>query len=153
MKNEKMERTQGMKTTTTPDRETSPSLQSLFTAVPMITAGVKLVHSAANGDIVLQRELVPRRQWMAAVARLLRYRRRVHVQLDRNGAAYWRRIDGNSSLEDIAAGIRLDLGIDDETARHGVLAYTRDLMTRGFVGLKVEGRANSGTLTGTSPEV
>ncbi|MEI6972162.1 MAG: PqqD family protein [bacterium] len=107
-------------------------------AIPLVPPEVQVIHTHPDGAIIIRRETKPTSRLATTISRLLRYKWQSHVQLDANGAAYWRRIDGNTPLEEIATTLRDELKIDMETARKGVLTYTRDLMKRGFVNLKID---------------
>ena len=110
-----------------------------FDAVPQVAPGVTVVRGpeAPPDGLLLRRNLEPQTRFGAAVARYLRYERKVHLTLDRSGTLFWGLIDGSRNLEQIAGRVRTDLGMADEDARRATLLYVKQLMLRSFVQLRV----------------
>jgi len=55
--------------------------------------------------------------------------------LNSTGAFIWKRLDGRSSLKEIAAALSGEFAVDADSALQDVLAFTRSLLERGLVTL------------------
>ncbi len=53
--------------------------------------------------------------------------------LNSTGAFIWQRLDGRSSLQEIADALSGEFAIDPESALQDVLAFTRSLLERGLI--------------------
>ena len=87
--------------------------------------------------VQLRRMIEPKPGLYRRVARLLRYRHDVRVNLDEGGSCFWRQIDGRRDLGSIAVAVGKHLGVDDDEARKAVMAFTRALMIRRLIYLKL----------------
>ena len=116
----------------------APHYRNPLDAVPEVAPDVAVVRRTDDGALVLRRTLAPRSRLGHALARWLSFRRETHVQLDARGGVYWSLVDGRTPLDRIASCAGERLGLDREAARKSVLLYTRDLMTRGFVHLRID---------------
>lgn len=107
-----------------------------FAAIPMVAPQVR-EEPSANGELTLVHTVpVP-----ARYARFLgRFLGREHVArtiLDEHGVFFWRQIDGVRTLTEIVHAIRLHANQSDAQARKAVITFTKDLMTRNLIVLKI----------------
>jgi hypothetical protein len=70
------------------------------------------------------------------LARLVRWRADVIIQLDEYGSFYWRQINGQRSLDELATQFSERFGRTPEESRRAVLQFTRELLARRLVYLK-----------------
>ena len=105
-------------------------------AVPRVPAGVA-VEATATGMMV-SRCLPPGRGAGGWLVRRLGGALPVRVALDERGMFYWRQIDGQRSLAAIAGELQAQFGLDAAAARWCLMEFTKQLMRRGLVELKIE---------------
>lgn len=70
------------------------------------------------------------------LARLLRWRADVILQLDAYGSFYWSQINGLRSLDELAAQFSERFGRTREESRRAVVQFTRELLRRRLICLK-----------------
>lgn len=115
---------------------TGPSRDPLE-AVPRPAPRVKAV-SRGEDVLELQRRLPSATRWGAKIAKALHMQRFQRVKLDPLGSYYWKQIDGDTSLHDIAFALQRHTLQSLEECRSAVLVFTRDLMTRHMLQLKID---------------
>lgn len=116
------------------DRDTSTDP---FDAVPIITPGVDAVE-APNGELHLRLRLQPQSGLSSLLSRGLGLHRDTFINLDTRGSCFWKQIDNTRSLAEIEIIIRRELGMPIHESRIAVLKFTKSLMQRGLIQLKVE---------------
>ncbi len=75
--------------------------------------------------------------WRAHIGRWLRYDFYRTVVLDREGTRFYDLVDGAGTLRAIAGALAVPLGRGVSESEQAVILFTRDLMRRGFLDLKV----------------
>jgi hypothetical protein len=105
-------------------------------AVPVAHENVETAGDDA-GNMHLRRKIEVRKGFFAPVARLLRLKRYKQLDLDKRGARFWRLIDGKRSLKTISSAMASECAADSKEMEKAVMLYTKALMLRGFVGLKI----------------
>ncbi len=110
-----------------------------FEAVPLASPGVEVLRGKddVKEGFVLRRALDIGDNWRARTLRKLRLDRAAHIKLDQAGSVYWRQIDGQRDLEQIAEGLAMEFKLSPEEARKSTLVFTKDLMIRQFIQLKI----------------
>jgi hypothetical protein len=71
------------------------------------------------------------------LGRFLGRERIARVILDENGTFFWRQIDGIRDLGQIANAVRKQMNRPEMEARAAVISFTKDLMKRNLLSLKV----------------
>ena len=123
-------------TSTAPAASQGP-VRDPLDAVPLLTPGVQ--SKAANlGHLQLYLEQRQRPGLEGWLNRTLRLRRPIRVNLDPAGSAYWQLIDGERDLHAITHTLGEQLGLEPDAARQAVIAFTRDLMLRGLIHLRLQ---------------
>jgi len=89
------------------------------------------------GQLHLRRPIALRGPLDAWFRRILRLDTHVHLQLDKNGAAFWDLVDGSANLTKIAARLAETLQIEISAAQDSVVLFTKMLMTRRFLALQI----------------
>jgi hypothetical protein len=107
-------------------------------AVPVIPPTVT-AQTGADGRLRLWREVPPRTALGRLLARRLHWVRRRGVELDERGTRFWREIDGRRSLHAIARRLHVGLRTPYEESERAVIEFTRQLMLRGLVALRLPG--------------
>lgn len=108
-----------------------------FAAVPSITLGIE-VKLDSRSMLQLRHKIKPSSQLMQFLADKLGFRRSVRVNLDERGTFFWQQIDGIRDLRSIAKNIETRFNIDREECDSAVIGYTKSLMLRGLVQLRVD---------------
>jgi hypothetical protein len=62
----------------------------------------------------------------------------IRVALDGAARFFWRQIDGRRSLAEIAAAVRREYGMGEDEARRATIEFTKSLMRRHLIGLRIE---------------
>lgn len=106
-------------------------------AVPLKAPNV-VEFSDAQGLITLERRVPVPPRYGRLLGRLLGRERKAQTALDENGTSFWQLIDGKRSLDDIANDFRIRLNIPEPEARKVVVLFTKDLMKRDLIQLKIK---------------
>ncbi len=61
--------------------------------------------------------------------------REMHLQLDEQGAFYWKQIDGQTDLVEITRAYADSFDVSTKDAENAVFQFTKMLMRRGLIGL------------------
>lgn len=85
----------------------------------------------------LRRRFQPTGRLYGWVARRLKYRHDVRVNLDERGTFFWRQMDGNRTLGRIAGALAARFELQAGEAREAVVLFTKMLMTRRLIYLVV----------------
>ncbi len=106
-------------------------------AVPLPAAGVT-VDEPAPGAFILWRAIgLPAHGVFGRIGRRLGWQRVIRVEMDATGREYWRLVDGERSLAAIAELMQSRFGWSVEQSRRAVATFTRDLMLRGLIRLRL----------------
>ncbi|AWT59768.1 MAG: hypothetical protein DF168_00963 [Candidatus Moanabacter tarae] len=108
-----------------------------FAAVPSITPGIE-AKLDSRSMLQLRHKIKPSSQLMQFMADKLGFRRSVRVNLDERGTFFWQQIDGIRDLRSIAKSIQTRFNINREECDSAVIHYTKLLMLRGLVQLRVD---------------
>jgi hypothetical protein len=65
----------------------------------------------------------------------------VRVALDGAARFFWKQVDGRVSLAEIAAAVRREYGMGEDEARRATIEFTKSLMRRRLIDLRIEGPA------------
>jgi hypothetical protein len=106
-------------------------------AIPLIATGVE-VRRDSEALVHVQRRVEARPGFFNRIARGIGGARSVRVNLDVHGSFFWDRIDGQRTLAEIAADLQSRFGIEPAAARQATVMFTRMLMLRHIIQLKVE---------------
>jgi len=71
------------------------------------------------------------------ISRKLRYRHEVRINLDERGTRFWQLMDGRRNLDAIAVALGKEFDLERSKAREAVILFTKMLMTRHLVYLRV----------------
>ncbi len=106
-------------------------------AVPRVAVGVQAQRDD-GGNLHIRKEYPQTGSLSGWMGNLLRLRKERFVNLDEKGAAFWNLIDGNRDLKSIAKVLASEWDLDETECRCAVVVYTRDLMVRNLIELKVK---------------
>jgi hypothetical protein len=112
-----------------------PQARDPLSAIPLRPAKVELRRDPA-GSIHL-RVCLQVDGWRARLGRWLRYDFSRTVALDAAGTRFFDLVDGERTLRSIAAALAAPLNRSVPESEQAVILYTRDLMRRGFLDLKL----------------
>ena len=105
-------------------------------AVPMLLDGVEARRDTAS-LVQLNRSVQPPRGVLGWFSRLLGSRR-VRINLDEQGSFFWDRINGQRDLAQIASELQQRFGTEPAAARQATVSFTRMLMLRHIIQLRVD---------------
>ncbi|MFM8715741.1 MAG: PqqD family protein [Spartobacteria bacterium] len=91
----------------------------------------------SQGQLHLRRPIAVRGPLDAWFRRILRLDTHVHLQLDKNGAAFWALVDGRDNLTKIATRLAESLQMEISAAQDAVVLFTKMLMTRRFLAIQI----------------
>ncbi len=107
-----------------------------FVAVPILAEGVR-EETGAEGTVVLVRRVPVPMRYGRLLGRFLGRERVARTILDENGTFFWRQVDGVRTLGQIADAVRVKMNCPEAQARESVLAFTKDLMKRNLLSVKI----------------
>ena len=107
-----------------------------FEVVPMVAEGVRTEVGKDGVTVLVSMTPVPMR-YGRLLGRFLGRERIARVILDENGTFFWRQIDGIRTLSQIANAVRKQMNRPEMEARAAVISFTKDLMKRNLLSLKV----------------
>ena len=107
-----------------------------FMAIPMVAPEVREEQSSEGELTLVHTAPVPLR-YARFLGRFLGRERVSRTILDEQGTFFWRQINGRMPLNGIADAIRLHANKPDKQARKAVIAFTKDLMKRNLIVLKI----------------
>lgn len=117
-------------------------------AIPMLPEHTEVMRDKSTG-LQVRRRLIQKSKLIRSFEKIIGPRwRRLH--LDERGAAYYRQVDGQRSLREIATNMAEELAVDADQTEEAVLLFTRDLMLRGMIVLDL-GTAPDPTSTSVKP--
>ena len=117
--------------------QTARPARDPFTAIPLVAPGV-VEETSADGTLVLVHRIPVPKKYGRLLGRFLGRDRVSRTILDDNGTFFWRQIDGERTLAAIADAIRIHVNKPEREAREAVIAFTRDLMKRNLIQLKLK---------------
>jgi hypothetical protein len=86
----------------------------------------------------LKMRLPPKPGWGGRLSQRLGLHRDVRLDLDSRGTFFWSQIDGIQNLRAIEKEIRSQFSLDPRESREATIIFTKTLMLRHFVQLKIE---------------
>ena len=105
-------------------------------AIPMVAEGVRTEVGENGATVLVSATPVPMR-YARLLGRFLGRERIARVILDENGTFFWQQIDGIRTLRQISDNVRVRMNRPDGDSRAAVISFTRDLMKRNLLNLKV----------------
>lgn len=91
-----------------------------------------------NGLVKIERTVSSRGKFGSWVENRFGLKKSARVNLDEQGTAFWKLVDGKRTLADIDNKLQKVLHIDARESRTAVLAFTRMLMERNLINLYVK---------------
>ena len=113
-------------------------LRDPFAAIPVVPAGVT-AQALPSGGL----RLTYRPAAQGTVGRLLHrigLRRERRINLDARGALFWAQLDGHRGLRAIEEHLRKELALQREKSEEATILFTRQLMQRGLILLRIPQR-------------
>lgn len=107
-----------------------------FEAVPHLAKGVQ-VRRDSQGHLQIRKEIEPKPGLSDLLARKLKLRRDVRVNLDDRGTFYWEQIDGKAPLREIEKRMRRKFKLKQDESRKATIVFTKSLMLRHLVLLEL----------------
>lgn len=105
-------------------------------AIPMVAEGVRTEVGENGATVLVSATPVPMR-YARLLGRFLGRERIARVILDENGTFFWQQIDGTRTLRQISDGVRIRINRPEVESRKAVITFTKDLMRRNLVVLKL----------------
>jgi len=105
-------------------------------AIPVVAERVDSATDSA-GLIQLRQSEVPRGRVGKLIYRLLHFRPQRVLKLDEPGSFFWSNIDGSTDLSRLSQKLAKRFAVDDASARKSVLMFTKTLMIKRLIQLKV----------------
>jgi hypothetical protein len=105
-------------------------------AVPLAAEGVE-ARVGQGGLVQLKRTWHSAHGMRRLLARALKYEHSARLDLDALGSAYWRLVDGRRTVREVAAELARELSREEVECRKATIQFTRSLVIRHFVDLKV----------------
>ena len=114
-----------------------PPVRDPLAAVPVVPDGVR---ATKIGDgLLLERRLTPSGPVRTFVERTFGLRRERRFELDHVGTDFYAAIDGTRTLADIETELRARHALSAEDGRKAVTAFTKALLERELVLLRLDG--------------
>lgn len=107
-----------------------------FDAVPIKATAVE-AREDDQSCICLRRTVETRFSRIPLLGRIFPKQENFWFQLDGLGSEFWKLIDGERNLGDIELRLRKKLKLEEDLSRQSVMQYTKALMLRGLIMLKV----------------
>ena len=111
-------------------------------ATPVVAPDVEALKDNAM-QLQLRRPVPPRTVFGRTVQKVFGYTRKVRVNLDERGTEFWEQIDGARDLHEIERLLRQRYGLKVEESRRATIEFTKTLMTRGLICLRLPGQDGS----------
>ncbi len=121
--------------------KTSPRPYDPFAACPVVVPHVEA--EERNGRVQIRQELPPSKGVRAFLARRFAMFPFRLVCLDEQGSFYWNQIDGRRTLGEIEQDLRAHFHLEPRQSRDAVVLFTKMLMRRGLVALRLKTPAQS----------
>ena len=87
--------------------------------------------------IQLRRTMPVRKGMIGFVVKRFKIQREKRINLDEHGTRFWNQIDGKKNLLTITESLVTGLKADRADCKMAVIMYTKALMQRGFINLKI----------------
>ncbi len=116
-----------------------PRRKDPFNATPVMPPDVEVRRDSAS-LAQLRREIPPKTRVGAFLAEKFGWRRYARVNLDERGTAFLEQIDGKRDLHEIERHLREQYGLRREESEQAVIGFTKALMLRGLVSLRLPGQ-------------
>lgn len=117
----------------------SPSTRDLLAAVPIVAEDVIATPTPGRPGLKLERALPPSGRFAAWLERHFGLGRMQSYELDVVGTGFFQAIDGRRTLAQIEALLRKENRFSESESRTAVIEFTKTLMLRGLVALRVPG--------------
>ncbi|MFP4379981.1 MAG: PqqD family protein [Candidatus Sumerlaeia bacterium] len=105
-------------------------------AIPHINEGVE-VYTEAKTGYKIRKQIKPEPGISDFLARKLKFRKDIRVDLDQTGTFFWQQIDGKQSLGDIEKKMREKFDLSEQDAKRSVIIFTKGLMLRHLIALQM----------------
>jgi hypothetical protein len=110
-------------------------------ATPVAAPGVEAHRDGAS--LTQLRRARPHRNGAAGLlGRLFGFSGYARIALDERGSAFWKQVDGRRDLHAIERGLRERFGLAREESERAVVEFTKALMLRGLVCLRLPDRGD-----------
>ena len=106
-------------------------------AVPLVGLAV-IATPRPDGSLLLKQERFPFGRGIGGLAVRLGMHHYLEFALDVHGAFFWSQIDERRDLRTIASAIASQFNLPQEQARMLTVQFTRDLMLRNLIAIRVE---------------
>lgn len=110
-----------------------------FDAIPIIPEDVE-TREDAQGLVQVRKTVAQKTGLAAFLSRKLGLQRRGRIVLDAHGTLFWKQIDGQRRLRDIERFLRQQTPQDPVESKKSVLLFTKMLMLRHLIQLRVPAR-------------
>jgi hypothetical protein len=126
-------------------RQTSPThLADPLAVIPCHAPGVE-VKESPEGDYHLRKRYPPGRGLMAFMKKRLGWRHECYYNLDARGTEFWKLLNGERTLHEVAAIVQQRWELEEAEARRAAVQYVRSLMLRNLLELEVKGANADGS--------
>ena len=123
------------------ERQGHVRFASLEDPMEIIPVRADRTHLQARGEqVCLTVELPVRNAIERFTTRWFHMQRNAQVNLDATGAAFWELVDGRRNLRRIASELARRFKFEPEASRLATLQFTKRLLVRGFLVVKVAGK-------------
>ena len=116
-----------------------PEVHDPFSAVPIIAPDVE-THCDGRQLMQVRKKLKQKRGFFGDLTARLGFDRDTKASLDEKGSYFWRQIDGEKDLSRIERKFSGFFRIDRRESRRAIVQFTKTLMERGLIVLKVPGK-------------
>ena len=104
--------------------------------IPVVEADTE-ARRDERGLLQIRRAMQPKRGLYEWVSRKFRFRHDIRINLDEVGSFFWEQIDGRRTLDDVTGAIRKQFDLKLDESRKAVIMFTKVLLLRHLVYLKV----------------
>lgn len=111
-------------------------------ATPVVPEGVEVRYDSQK-RVQLRREGPERGRIRKFLAEKFSMKKTVRVNLDERGTFFWKEINGRRTLHDIERKMRYAFSLEEPQSRKAVIEFTKTLMLRGLVALKLDHNATA----------
>lgn len=121
-----------------PNRDLKPGVKyrDPLLAVALVADGVECKEET-DSLLQLRRDATPKQGFGGWAARLLRQKYYAHIALDERGSYFWRQIDGQRTLREIAGSVTRQFSMTEAEGESVTILFVKELMTRGLIYLKM----------------
>lgn len=120
---------------------TDMELNHLLIAVPLPKKGVET--RVSEGGIQLRRDIEPNNRILRWCINRFHFNKDLRLVLDTHGGGFWKLLDGHRNLGQISERMSNQFQMDPTECERAVILYTKMLMRRHFIVLRVATPRNS----------